>query len=269
VRAHFSGGKGVTITGGSIAIAQSVGTGDDVTFNTVTSNLTGNADTATLATTVTVTDSSTNSDFPVVFHDESNNLLDDTGSLTYNPSISNLTIKSGNASNGKALLTMISDNAGDKGDGYQIETLNGVMTISSDHTTKGTYNCPVIEFTGSTTEASRTTKIYGELHVTGDITAFYTSDKRYKENLKNISEPNEKIKKINGYEFDWNEKHNTYKGQHDVGVIAQEIEEVLPEVVITRENGYKAVRYDKIISLLIESNKDLLRRVEELESKLS
>ena len=57
----------------------------DVTGD-VTGDLTGNADTATLATTVTVTDSSTDAAFPVVFHDESNGLLDDTGSLTYNPS---------------------------------------------------------------------------------------------------------------------------------------------------------------------------------------
>ena len=59
-----------------------------------------------------------------------------------------------------------------------------------------------------------------------------------------------------------------FKGQHDVGVIAQEIEKVLPEIVETRENGYKAVKYEKIVSLLIESNKELLKRVEELENKL-
>ena len=48
----------------------------------------------------------------------------------------------------------------------------------------------------------------------------------------------------------------------------QEIEEVLPEVVTERDDGYKAVKYEKIIALLIESNKDLLRRVEELEEKV-
>ena len=50
--------------------------------------------------------------------------------------------------------------------------------------------------------------------------------------------------------------------------LAQEIEKVLPEIVETRENGYKAVKYEKIVSLLIESNKELLKRVEELENKL-
>ena len=60
-----------------------------------------------------------------------------------------------------------------------------------------------------------------------------------------------------------------YKNTHDVGVVAQEIEEILPELVIEREDGYKAVNYEKIIALLIESNKDLLKRVEKLEKKVN
>ena len=125
--------------------------------------------------------------------------------------------------------------------------------------------------TGVTYTGSGNTAIFdvtGNIRASQDITAYYSSDRRFKDNLKRISEPNEKIKKINGYEFDWNDKHELYKNIHDVGVVAQEIEEVLPEVVIEREDGYKAVKYEKIIALLIESNKDLLRRVEELEEKV-
>ena len=124
---------------------------------------------------------------------------------------------------------------------------------------------------GVTYTGSGNTAIFdvtGNIRASQDITAFYSSDRRFKDNLVRISEPNEKIKKINGYEFDWNEKHEMYKNTHDVGVVAQEIEEVLPEVVVEREDGYKAVKYEKIIALLIESNKDLLRRVEELEEKI-
>ena len=110
--------------------------------------------------------------------------------------------------------------------------------------------------------------VTGHIRASQDITAFYSSDRRLKNNLIRISEPNEKIKKINGYEFDWNEKHEMYKNTHDVGVVAQEIEEVLPELVIEREDGYKAVKYEKIIALLIESNKDLLKRVENIENKI-
>ena len=55
---------------------------------------------------------------------------------------------------------------------------------------------------------------------------------------------------------------------HDIGVIAQEIEEVLPEVVVTRENGYKAVRYEKIVPLLIETTKEQQKQINNLNDRL-
>ncbi len=71
-----------------------------------------------------------------------------------------------------------------------------------------------------------------------DVIAYYSSDKRLKENVKNIESPLEKLNKINGVEFDWIKKEGVHGNKgHDVGVIAQEIEEVLPEVVTTRDNG--------------------------------
>jgi len=57
-----------------------------------------------------------------------------------------------------------------------------------------------------------------------------------------------------------------YKGK-DYGVIAQEIEKVLPELVTTKENGYKAVKYDKLVSLLIEGIKELSSEIRELKEK--
>ena len=102
----------------------------------------------------------------------------------------------------------------------------------------------------------------------GDIIAFASSDKRYKDNITPITNPIDKIMKIGGYTFDWNKKQNTYTGQ-DVGVIAQEIEYVLPEVVETRKNGYKAVKYDKIIPLLIESIKDQQKQINELKKQIN
>jgi hypothetical protein len=104
------------------------------------------------------------------------------------------------------------------------------------------------------------------LHVKGDIVASESSDKRLKDNIKPITNAAEKINKIGGYEFDWNDNQELYEG-HDVGVIAQEIEEVLPEVVETREDGYKAVDYKKIVPLLIEGIKDLQRQIDELKNK--
>ena len=103
-----------------------------------------------------------------------------------------------------------------------------------------------------------------QLEASGDVIAFSSSDRRFKDNLVVIEGSLDKIGKINGYEFDWNNKQTAYKG-HDIGVVAQEIEAVLPEVVTTRGDGYKAVKYEKIVPLLIESIKELQKKVEDIE----
>jgi len=95
----------------------------------------------------------------------------------------------------------------------------------------------------------------GKLDVTLDITAFYSSDERLKDNVQVLESSLEKIEKIRGVSFDW--AADAPHAGHDVGVIAQEIEKVLPEVVVTRENGMKAVRYEKLVPLLIEGIKEL------------
>jgi hypothetical protein len=123
---------------------------------------------------------------------------------------------------------------------------------------------------GVGTAASGTT---GEIRATNDVTAFYSSDVSLKENIKNIENPLEKVNQINGVTFDWTEDYIKQHGgedqyfvrKNDVGVIAQEIEKVLPQVVATREDGIKAVKYDRIVALLIEAVKELKKEIEELK----
>jgi len=112
------------------------------------------------------------------------------------------------------------------------------------------------------------TNTSGRFEATNDIVAYSTSDKRWKNNIVNINSPLEKISQINGVEFDWieDEPFHGNKG-HDVGVIAQEVELVIPEAVQTRESGMKAVQYDKIIPLLIEAIKELEKQIKELKNK--
>ena len=111
----------------------------------------------------------------------------------------------------------------------------------------------------------------GRLDCSNDVVAFASSDKRLKENIKPLDNALDKINKINGVEFDWKKltekEKETIHGNtgHDVGVIAQEIEEVLPEVVTTRDSGYKAVKYEKIVPLLIEAIKELKQEIEDLK----
>jgi hypothetical protein len=72
---------------------------------------------------------------------------------------------------------------------------------------------------------------------------------------------------LSGYTFNWDETvQEDYTG-HDYGVIAQEVEAIFPELVQTRKNGFKAVRYEKLIPALIQSIKELKNRVEKLENK--
>jgi hypothetical protein len=103
----------------------------------------------------------------------------------------------------------------------------------------------------------------------GDITAFLASDKRLKNNITPIQNPLEKLKKINGYTFDWIEKKDIHSNKgNDIGVIAQEIEEVLPEITTTRDNGYKAVRYEKLTPFLISCIKDQQKQIENQQTQI-
>jgi hypothetical protein len=92
-----------------------------------------------------------------------------------------------------------------------------------------------------------------------------------KENIIQIPNALYKVNKLNGVEFDWKNGHNDIHSLtgHDVGVIAQEVEEVLPEIVKISDSGYKSVQYEKIVVLLIEAVKELSKKVNELELNIS
>ena len=107
--------------------------------------------------------------------------------------------------------------------------------------------------------------ISGALNVGGDITAFSSSDVSLKENITPISNAVDKVRSISGNTFTWNEK-SVYNGEEGTGIIAQEIEALgLPGVTATREDGTKAVRYDRLVPLLIEAIKELDGKVKSLE----
>jgi hypothetical protein len=102
----------------------------------------------------------------------------------------------------------------------------------------------------------------GSIRAGGDVIAYYSSDKNLKDNIKEVSE-NNSIQSINSYEFEWNEKSD--REGKSYGFIAQEVKEVLPNVVKENSNGYLAIDYIQFIPLLLQEIKDLNKRVEELE----
>ena len=122
---------------------------------------------------------------------------------------------------------------------------------------------------GVGTNASGTT---GDVRATTNITAYY-SDARLKDFMGTIPEALSKINKLNGYYFKENEVAKSLGYNNDrlqVGVSAQEVETVLPEIVTEApiDSKYKTIWYDKLIPLLIEGIKTLTNKVDELENEI-
>ena len=140
-------------------------------------------------------------------------------------------------------------------------TLNGEANL--------TFNGTTLYVAGALGVGTSTPTTTGLIRATNDVIAFYGSDERLKENITPIENSLDILKQINGYYFDWKEMPGVHENEgHDIGVIAQEIDAVLPEIVTTRDNGYMAVKYEKLVALLIQTNKELLNRVEALEAKI-
>ena len=110
-----------------------------------------------------------------------------------------------------------------------------------------------------------------DVHAGGDVVAYASSDVKLKDNIEVIEDSLDKISEIRGVKFDWNEESPDWAQErgHDVGVIAQEVQKVLPEIVTERTNGYLGVDYKRIIPLLIESIKELKQEVEDLKKKVN
>lgn len=99
------------------------------------------------------------------------------------------------------------------------------------------------------------------------------SDMRLKKDIKKIENATEKLNKINGYTYTWRDKKD-FPGQavgegKDIGVIAQEMEKVFPETVLTNEHGYKSVNYNALIPVLIEALKESNQKIADLENRLN
>ena len=114
----------------------------------------------------------------------------------------------------------------------------------------------------------------GTFHANADVIAYsssISSDKRLKKNIKDVSYGLEDVLKLRGVEFDWKEKLD---GKHDIGFIAQEIEEVVPELVkevdgLNNEDPHLVVDYAKLVPVLVESIKELKEEVDLLNANLA
>ena len=154
-------------------------------------------------------------------------------------------------------------------------TVAGTTTIPALSLPQSIHTGASVQFGsfGVGTAASGTT---GEIRATNEVTAYFASDERLKENIVVIDDALGKLKQIRGVMYDWKDSHVQSRGglddyfvrKHDTGVIAQEVEQVLPEVVAIREDGYKAVRYEKLAGIIIQAINELADDVEEIKKRL-
>ena len=109
----------------------------------------------------------------------------------------------------------------------------------------------------------------GELRAADEVTAYYASDERLKENITTIEDALDKVNAIRGVEFDWKADHIKKRGgedgyfvrKHDVGILAQDVKKVCPEVVAEKEDGTLGVKYEKLIGLLVQAINELSAKV--------
>ena len=145
---------------------------------------------------------------------------------------------------------------------YDASNPAGYTTYTSNQATNTTSAVTFASVNGGTITGT-------SVSVTGDVVAYSSSDNRLKDNVKNIENAIQKVQSLNGVTWDWNDNADELqKSIPNVGVIAQEVEQVLPQLVKDRENGYKGVDYAKLTGLLIEAIKEQQVQIDELKSKL-
>jgi len=123
--------------------------------------------------------------------------------------------------------------------------------------------------------AASASTVDGAIFATNNITAYATSDKKFKENIRDIPNALEKVDMIGGKLFDWSTEYIEKMGgqddyfmrREDAGVIAQDVEKAMPELVRTRDDGSLAVDYPKLVALAFAAIKELKAEIDELKGK--
>ena len=195
--------------------------------------------------------------------------IDFTGSFPNGAAINNVLVGVGTNKNEITTKTLQGNLILNAAPGFRV-----AIATDTQYDAPVTYN-QIVQNTGFTTfsgdvyfAGAGATFCGGPLHVCDDIVAFYgqSSDISLKENVSTLENPLAKVMQIRGTEYDWKEGNKNYSG-HDIGVIAQDIEKVLPEAVSTKPDGTKGVHYNKLIPLLIEAVKDLSNKVDDIKDK--
>jgi hypothetical protein len=151
-------------------------------------------------------------------------------------------------------------------------TTTGNLTLGGSITSVSTSGNFQMNSLGVGTAGSATA---GEIRATNNITAYYSSDRKLKENIQDVDNALDKVCSIGSKTFDWTDEYIAAHGgedayfmqKSDFGVIAQDVQSVFPQAVRTREDGTLAVDYEKLSTLAFGAIKELVKRIEALEAK--
>lgn len=148
--------------------------------------------------------------------------------------------------------------------------LNTVLITASTVNVTGGFSAGNISTGGALSAASLTTSgaiTSGAISATGNITATgsitATSDFRLKKNIRPIDNALDGVLNLRGVYYNWKDPNSDKKTQ--VGVIAQEVEKVFPQVVYNHPNGFKSVDYSHLVAVLIEALKEQQKQIDELK----
>lgn len=167
------------------------------------------------------------------------------------------------------------------GEGWEA---NNIIIQGTNNKIWDSRRCTIINGTSNNIEGKYNTHVIGDganieldnafyvactngLYCDGDVVAYYASDSRLKDEITPISGCLEKINKIDAVEFNWNNNQEIYSG-HDIGLIAQQIQEIAPEIVTERKNGYLAVKYEKMVPILVGAIQEQQSIINEMRAEI-
>jgi len=230
----YNGSTGVTIANTGVT---SISAGTGISVNASTGGV-------TITNTITNTNQLTNG---------AGFITNSTTSLSLS---GNLTVSSGNATGGGIILADDGDIV-DLNDGYCAMRFSSGVRIHSGNRTGG---------------AAIKLGSGGDIIASSDITAYGSpSDIRLKENIKPLVSSLDKVLKLQGVTYDWKEEteaRSMTNIKEDIGFIAQQVQEVVPELVRQNDNGLLSLRDKGITALLVEAIKEQQAQIEELKAKL-
>lgn len=253
---NFTGSVTTTnniVANGYVSASSFSGAGTGLTGTASFLSIGGNASTATTAGTITsqansatITAASTNTANQIVLRDGSGNFAAGTITATAASLSGNLSVSTGNATGGGIILADDGDIV-DLNDGFCAMRFSSGVRVHAGNRTGGVVH---------------TLHSNGTFTATGNVTAF--SDARVKTNIKTIDNALLKVLALRGVTYNRTDLEDK---SEQIGVIAQEVKEVLPQVV-QENDGHYSVAYGNIVGVLIEAIKEQQAQIEELKSRL-